>query len=235
MPNGASPARRAPERVKAGLMLVVNSCQRGDHSTRSLGASWRVTSSSSWRVSVTKGNQPRGLKPRDLYRTMAARLKPRPFKVGPSKLDCSKSSALSRITVPIDLDFNSIAHSGFGFGYCVDRQFQNGRGLQADGGKTPGLEIAFEVDYGAIPVKIDYVDGEGHGKSMNAVAGANPEATAITEVMFASAKEAAQAGPVSLGYREICSQDSLAGLVEGLGWHGCGVPKGLKPRSLNSF
>src|ERR1700722_9149058 len=63
MPQGASPARRGPEWAKAGRMLVVKSCQRGDHSTSSLGASWSwVAGSSSWRTAGTVKILPQGSK-----------------------------------------------------------------------------------------------------------------------------------------------------------------------------
>ncbi|HEV3308054.1 MAG TPA: hypothetical protein VGZ91_16560 [Candidatus Sulfotelmatobacter sp.] len=51
---------------------------------------------------------------------------------------------------------------------------------------------------------------------MNAAARANPEAAAVTEVIFAGAEEAAEAGPVAIGDGEVGGQKALAGLVEGL-------------------
>jgi hypothetical protein len=52
---------------------------------------------------------------------------------------------------------------------------------------------------------------------MNATAGTNPEPGAVTEVIWGRAKEATQAGPMSLGYGEARGEEELAGLVEGLG------------------
>jgi hypothetical protein len=56
---------------------------------------------------------------------------------------------------------------------------------------------------------------------MDAMAGTNPEAAAVTKVIFPDAKQAAQAGPVGLGHGEMGGEGALAGLVEGLGeWDG---------------
>src|ERR1700683_2318736 len=51
---------------------------------------------------------------------------------------------------------------------------------------------------------------------MNSVAGANPEASTITEVIFRLSQEAAQTGPVGVSDREFGGEVELAGLVEGL-------------------
>jgi hypothetical protein len=51
---------------------------------------------------------------------------------------------------------------------------------------------------------------------MNAAAGSNPEATAITEVTFGGSEQAAQPRPVRLGHSEIRGEVELAGLVESL-------------------
>jgi len=51
---------------------------------------------------------------------------------------------------------------------------------------------------------------------MNAPAGSNPEAAAVTEVIFGGSKQANQPGPVSLGHGEAGGEDELAGLVESL-------------------
>jgi hypothetical protein len=88
--------------------------------------------------------------------------------------------------------------------------------LQADGGETPRLQVRLEVHNGAVPVEIDYIDWEAHSKSMNAVAGANPKAAAVTEVISGGSHEAAQTGPVGLGHGEVGGEIALAGLVEGL-------------------
>jgi hypothetical protein len=51
---------------------------------------------------------------------------------------------------------------------------------------------------------------------MNAPARSNPEATAVTKVIFGSAQQAAQAGPVRLGHSEVGGEKQLAGLIESL-------------------
>ncbi|MGD0568511.1 MAG: hypothetical protein ABSA78_08895 [Candidatus Sulfotelmatobacter sp.] len=51
---------------------------------------------------------------------------------------------------------------------------------------------------------------------MNAPAGSNPEATAITEVTFGGSQKAAQPRPMRLGHGEIRGEVELAGLVESL-------------------
>src|ERR1700745_2730061 len=54
-PNGASPASRASDRVKAGLMEPTNSSQREDHFTSNFGVASRVgTASSSSRVGLMR-------------------------------------------------------------------------------------------------------------------------------------------------------------------------------------
>ena len=88
--------------------------------------------------------------------------------------------------------------------------------MQADGGETPRLQIGLEVHDGAVAVEIDYIDWEAHSKSMNSVAGTNPEAAAVTKVIFGGSHEAAQARPVRLGHGELRGEIALAGLVEGL-------------------
>ena len=45
-PNGASPARRASERAKAGPIELTKSCQREDQSTSNLGVACGVTTAS---------------------------------------------------------------------------------------------------------------------------------------------------------------------------------------------
>jgi len=42
-PNGASPARRASDLESAGLIEVLNSSQRGVHSTRNCGSAGELT------------------------------------------------------------------------------------------------------------------------------------------------------------------------------------------------
>src|SRR5579863_1566457 len=67
---------------------------------------------------------------------------------------------------------------------------------------------------------------------MNAAAGANPQAAAVTEVIFAGAKETAEAGPVGIGHGEVGGQKALAGLVEGLdGWWHDSLLKPMKCES----
>jgi hypothetical protein len=51
---------------------------------------------------------------------------------------------------------------------------------------------------------------------MNAPAGPNPEAAAVTEVIFRGSEEATQAGPVGLRHGEAGGEIELAGLVESL-------------------
>lgn len=55
---------------------------------------------------------------------------------------------------------------------------------------------------------------------MNSAAGTNPEAGAITEVMFANADQAAQARPVTIGNGDVGCEINVASLVEGLGARG---------------
>jgi hypothetical protein len=51
---------------------------------------------------------------------------------------------------------------------------------------------------------------------MNASAGSNPEAAAVTEVIFGCSEQANQPGPVRLGRGEAGGEKELAGLVESL-------------------
>jgi hypothetical protein len=51
---------------------------------------------------------------------------------------------------------------------------------------------------------------------MNAMAGANPEGGAITEVIGGEADQAAQAREVSIGNCNVGCEVKVAGLVEGL-------------------
>jgi hypothetical protein len=51
---------------------------------------------------------------------------------------------------------------------------------------------------------------------MNAAAGSNPEAAAVTEVTFGGSEQAAQARPVRLSHGEVGGEVELAGLVESL-------------------
>jgi hypothetical protein len=51
---------------------------------------------------------------------------------------------------------------------------------------------------------------------MNAMAGANPEASTITEVIAGDPKQAAQPRPVRLGDREFSRKIALTGSVKGL-------------------
>jgi hypothetical protein len=51
---------------------------------------------------------------------------------------------------------------------------------------------------------------------MHATAGANPEAAAITEVIRGGSEQAAQTGPVGLGYGKVSGEKALASLVEGV-------------------
>ena len=55
---------------------------------------------------------------------------------------------------------------------------------------------------------------------MNAVAGDNPEAGAITEVTRAEAKQAAQPRPVRIGHCQGRREVGLAGLIKGLALRG---------------
>jgi hypothetical protein len=49
---------------------------------------------------------------------------------------------------------------------------------------------------------------------MNASAGLNPEAAAVTEVIFGGSEQANQARPVGLGHGEAGGEIELSGLVE---------------------
>jgi hypothetical protein len=51
---------------------------------------------------------------------------------------------------------------------------------------------------------------------MNAAAGSNPEAAAVTEVTFGRSEQAAQSRPMRLGHGEVRGEVELAGLVESL-------------------
>src|SRR5208282_2703773 len=64
-------------------------------------------------------------------------------------------------------------------------------------------------------IQINHVDGEPHAQSMNAVAGNNPQAEAVTEVIRAESEQAAQPRPVRVGHRQRGGQVRLAALVEG--------------------
>jgi hypothetical protein len=55
---------------------------------------------------------------------------------------------------------------------------------------------------------------------MHAPTGTNPEASAVTEVMWGNADETAKAGEVGLGDGEVGGEGEAAGAVEGLGHRG---------------
>src|SRR5579863_1434821 len=89
-------------------------------------------------------------------------------------------------------DFNSIAQSGFGLGNGVGRQLEDRRGLQANRGQTPGAKIGLQVHHDGVAIEVDDIDRKPHTQSMNAMAGSNPEAAAITEVILGGSQQAAQ-------------------------------------------
>jgi hypothetical protein len=96
------------------------------------------------------------------------------------------------------------------------RQFQHGRGSQANGGKSPGNQIGFDMHNGAFAVEIGHVDGESHGERVNATARANPESTTIAEVILGGSDQAAQAGPMRLSHSQVRGKIALARLVKSL-------------------
>jgi len=57
-----------------------------------------------------------------------------------------------------------------------------------------------DVDHGQRPVEINDIERKPHPQSMNAVAGDNPEAEAITEVTRTEAEQPTQAAPVRIGH-----------------------------------
>ena len=175
-PNGASPARRAPNGPSAGRM-------RGDE--------------------LAPG---RGPLDQQIWGVVQSR---RPvLRVGVFQSRQRYSTILS------DRYLNSIAHSGSCFGRGATRQFQYRRRAASDRSKTPGPQIALDVDYGHGTIQIDHVDGKSHAQSMNAVAGDNPEAGAVTEVTRSQAKQAAQTSPVRVGHGQGCGEIRLAGPIE---------------------
>jgi hypothetical protein len=111
---------------------------------------------------------------------------------------------------------NFIAYRRSCFHSRATRQFQHGRCLQRDWGETPGPQFALDVDYGMCAIEVDHVDGKPHAQSMNAAAGDNPEAAAITEVTLSQAEKPAQARPVSIRYGHRCGKRRLASSVESL-------------------
>jgi hypothetical protein len=63
-------------------------------------------------------------------------------------------------------------------------------------------------------IQINDIDGKSHAQSMNAVAGNNPEARAITEVTRSKSEQATQPGPVGVSDGQRCGEIGLAGVVE---------------------
>src|ERR1700722_19133872 len=65
-------------------------------------------------------------------------------------------------------------------------------------------------------IKIDDIDRESHAQSMNAVAGDNPEAGAITEVTRSKSQQPPKPAPMRVGDRKGCCEVRLTGLIKGL-------------------
>src|ERR1700739_706080 len=81
---------------------------------------------------------------------------------------------------------------------------------------APRLQLRLHVNYRQGLVEVNHVDGESHAQSMNAMAGNNPEAVAVTEVMVGPTQQAAEAAPVGVGDGEGGGEIRLPGSIEGL-------------------
>src|SRR5579863_9783471 len=88
--------------------------------------------------------------------------------------------------------------------------------MPADWGDAPGAQLGLDVNHGQGLVEIDHVNSESHAQSMNAMAGDNPEAVAVTEVISSQAEQAAQAGPMRVGDGEGGGEIGLPGSIKGL-------------------
>lgn len=82
-------------------------------------------------------------------------------------------------------DVDLVAQHGLGFLDGAGGDFYYGGGVYSDGGHAPGFEVFFYVDYLAVAVQVDGVDGEAHGEGVDAVGGVDPEALAGGEVVGA--------------------------------------------------
>jgi len=109
---------------------------------------------------------------------------------------------------------NSIAHCRSSFHNRATGEFQHGLGLQPDWRQTPGPQLGLDVNYPVCAIEVDDVDGKPHAQSMNAMAGDDPEAVAITEVTRSNAQEPTQASPVRIRDGQSRGEMPLAGSVE---------------------
>lgn len=115
---------------------------------------------------------------------------------------------------------NSIPDCGSCFSRDMARKFQYGRSLPAHRSKAPRTHSGLDIDYGHGGVEVDNVDREPHAQRVDAMAGNNPEAGTITEVIRSKTEQSTQPRPGCVGNRESGCQIGIARAIECLGFSG---------------